>query len=121
MTRSLKTISPNLRNSRNLNALLMAAALRIAAPVQPALADVITSFSVGPDQALIYPSDLPTLPDQHVTFFPPPPDSSSYLVFASSNILGGPAGTVALETSDLKNFSYASGTPTRSWCRRSTS
>jgi len=69
----------------------------------------ITSFSVGPDQALVYPSDLITLPDEHTTFLPPAPGSNTYLVFAASSILGGTAGTVALQTSDLKNFTYAAG------------
>jgi hypothetical protein len=69
----------------------------------------ITSFSVGPDQALVYPSDLITLPDEHTTFMPPAPGSNMYLVFAASSILGGTAGTVVLQTSDLKNFTYAVG------------
>jgi hypothetical protein len=46
-----------------LSTLVVAAALGISAPVQPAVADVITSFSVGSDQTLIYPSDLFALPD----------------------------------------------------------
>jgi hypothetical protein len=71
----------------------------------------IASFSVGPDQALIYPTDLITLPDEHTTFMPAPrPGSgtaSSYLVFAASSKRDGPAGTVVLETSNLKSFTYA--------------
>jgi hypothetical protein len=93
-----------------LNSLVAAAVLAISAMVEPAVADVITSFSVGPDQALVYPTDLPTLPDEHTTFFPPVgPNSTTYLVFAAASISGGPAGTVALETSDLKTFTFASG------------
>jgi hypothetical protein len=44
--------------SGSLSTLVVAAALGISAPVQPAVADVITSFSVGSsDQTLIYPSE----------------------------------------------------------------
>jgi hypothetical protein len=74
----------------------------------------ITSFSIGPDQTPSYPGNLPTLPDEHMTFFPPGPNSPFYLVFAASSIIGtggtrGPAGTVVLQTSDLQNFDYAAG------------
>jgi hypothetical protein len=98
-----------------LGALNLVGALGCSLIFNPALADdgphtrTITSFSVGPDQTLVYPSDLPTLPDEHTTFFPPARGSNTYLVFAASNIIGGPAGTVVLQTSDLINFSYAAG------------
>jgi hypothetical protein len=67
----------------------------------------IASFSVGPDQMLAYPADLRILPDQHTTFWPPAPGANGYLVFASSTKVGGPSGTVVLQTSDLKTFTYA--------------
>ena len=100
------------RNCSSLSTLLMgAAALGVSALVQPAVADVITSFSVGPDQTLTYPttgpSALTTLPDEHTTFLPMPTflGPTTYLVFAASNVgTGGLAGTVALQTSDLTNF-----------------
>jgi hypothetical protein len=97
--------------SATLSTLVVAAALGIPALVQPAVADVIKSISVGPDQTLIYPSALTTLPDEHTTFFPLSVANSTYLVFAASNIGGGLSGTVALETLDLKTFTYASGYP----------
>jgi hypothetical protein len=101
--------------SGSLSTLMGGAALSISALVQPAAADVITSFSVGSDQALTYPlPDLAALPDEHTTFLPlpvpgPSPGSITYLVFAASNISGGPFGTVALQTSDLKTFTYFPG------------
>jgi hypothetical protein len=67
----------------------------------------IMSFSVGPDQDLVYPGDLPALPDEHTTFLPIRPGSGTYLVFAASMRGRGPAGTVVLQTSDLKTFTYA--------------
>jgi hypothetical protein len=96
---------------------MVAGALAVLSVVDPALAQApqagarhprpIVSFSVGPDQALVYPGDLPALPDEHTTFLPTRPDSGTYLVFASSMRTGGPAGTVVLQTSDLKTFTYA--------------
>jgi hypothetical protein len=68
---------------------------------------VIASFAVGPDRTLTYPGDLFTLVDQHTTFLPPASGTGAYLVFASSSRTGGPAGAVALQTHDLKSFSYA--------------
>ena len=38
---------------------------------------------------------------------PGPKAAGSYLVFAASSMRDGPAGTVVLETSNLKSFSYA--------------
>jgi hypothetical protein len=67
----------------------------------------IASFSVGPDQSLVYPDDLPALPDEQVTFWPPAPGSNTYLMFAASSIRHVLAGTVVLQTSNLKSFSYA--------------
>jgi hypothetical protein len=99
--------------SGSLSTLAVAAALGISAPVQPAVADVITSFSVGSDQTLTYTPDLVDLPDEHTTFLPQRVPGRAvgvtYLVFAASSILKGPAGTVALQTSDLTKFTYAAG------------
>lgn len=73
-------------------------------PVPP-----VTSFSVGPDIALTYPT-LPVLSDEHTTVFPPAAGSNKYLVFAAngknaSNL----AGPVVLESADLRTFAFASG------------
>jgi uncharacterized protein (TIGR03437 family) len=73
----------------------------------------ITSFSVGPDQALAYPNNssdppyLVDLPDEHTTFLPPASAGAPYLVFAASKLSGGTGGAVALETTDLQNFTFA--------------
>jgi hypothetical protein len=95
---------------------VVAAALGILAPVQLAVADVITSFSVGlSDQTLIYPSDLPALPDEHTTFLRQPAPlgsavgSTTYLVFGAATSLPLPAGAIALQTSDLTSFIPAPG------------
>jgi hypothetical protein len=73
----------------------------------------ISSISVGPDQTLSYPSSLSNIPDEHTTFIPPGVATSlaanEYLVFASSKTTGSTGGAVALQTSDLINFSYATG------------
>jgi hypothetical protein len=65
---------------------------------------------VGPDQALVYPSNLPVIPDEHTTILPPAPGSDRYLVFAANmeiaQRIGGP---VVLQTKDLKNFTFATG------------
>ena len=71
------------------------------------------TMSVGPDETLAYPSNLPSLPDEHTTIFPPVPGSRSYRFFASSSVTGGFAGTVVLETTDLANFTFAQGFPTQ--------
>jgi hypothetical protein len=79
----------------------------------------IKSFSVTkPDDTLTYPSTLVNIPDEHTTFIPlfSPHEfdedrdsfSDTYLVFAASKIKGGNGGTVVLETTDLKNFDFAS-------------
>jgi hypothetical protein len=67
------------------------------------------TMSVGPDEALNYPSNLPSLPDEHTTIFPPTPGSSAYRFFASSSLTGGFSGTVVLETTDLRTFAFAAG------------
>jgi len=73
---------------------------------QPAM-----TISVGPDEGLNYPANLPSLPDEHTTIFPPAPGSSAYRFFASSSLTGGFSGAVVLETTDLQNFAFASGFP----------
>ncbi len=67
------------------------------------------TMSVGPDEVLNYPSNLPSLPDEHTTIFPPTPGSSAYRFFASSSLTGGFSGTVVLETTDLQTFAFAAG------------
>jgi len=80
---------------------------------------IIKSISVTtPDDTLSYPSTLVDIPDEHTTFIPlsdlhdfqsgPGPFWNKYLVFASSKIKGGNGGTVVLETTDLRNFDFAS-------------
>jgi hypothetical protein len=66
------------------------------------------SISVGPDQALTYPSNMNVLPDEHTTFFPPAAGSNTYLVFAAGNV-GTLKGTVVLQTTDFTTFTLASG------------
>lgn len=74
---------------------------------------VIRSFTVGPDVTLTYPNNssapqhLVDLPDEHTTFMPLQPGGSSYLVFAASKISGGTGGAVALQTTDLLTFNFA--------------
>ena len=80
--------------------------------VAPSPAPQKITFSVGPDQAPVYPKSLTIIPDEHTTILPPAPDSDRYLVFAANilttkelgNGLGGP---VVLETKDLKTFTFA--------------
>ena len=69
----------------------------------------IKSFSVGPDQAVSYPSSLTGLPDEHTTFMPPASSVGPYLLFAASDISGGQYGAVVLQSTDLKNFDFATG------------
>lgn len=65
------------------------------------------------DQTLTYPAGPPAspflndLPDEHTTFLPPAQTSAPYLVFGSARISTGIGGAVALETSDLKTFTFA--------------
>jgi len=113
----MSRIALSRRRIGRLSACMVAGALAVAIPVDAALAQAlqngvrhprsITSFSVGPDQDLVYPGDLPALPDEHTTFLPIRPGSSTYLVFAASMRGAGPAGTIVLQTSDLKTFTYA--------------
>jgi hypothetical protein len=67
------------------------------------------TMSVGPDEALTYPVNLPSLPDEHTTIFPPEPGSNAYRIFASSSLTGGTSGAVVLATTDLQNFVFAPG------------
>ncbi|HTA67337.1 MAG TPA: IPT/TIG domain-containing protein [Bryobacteraceae bacterium] len=72
----------------------------------------IESFSVGPDQTVVYPNHPPApyledLPDEHTTFLPPASGSSPYLVFGASKISGGTGGATVLQTTDLATFTFA--------------
>ena len=67
------------------------------------------TMSVGPDEALTYPGNLPSLPDEHTTIFPPEPGSSAYRFFASSSLTGGNSGAVVMATTDLQSFGFAPG------------
>ena len=69
------------------------ALLAICGPVAGATPAI--TLSVGPDEALTYPSNMPSLPDEHITIFPPGAGSSTYLFFAASSLRGGNSGTVA--------------------------
>jgi hypothetical protein len=69
------------------------------------------SMSVGPDESLTYPANLPSLPDEHTTIFPPAAGSNAYRFYASSSLTGGFSGTVVLETGDLQSFAFATGYP----------
>ena len=87
--------------------------LSLAANAQVTRYLEVKSFSVGPDQTLTYPNKAPSpylvdLPDEHTTFIPPAGGSSTWLVFGASKIAGGTGGAVVLETTDLKNFAFAS-------------
>jgi hypothetical protein len=76
--------------SGSLSTLMGAAAVGVSALVQPAVAEVITSFSVGSDQSLTYPKDLTGMPDEHTTFMRlSGATPGTFLVFAASNISGG--------------------------------
>jgi hypothetical protein len=70
-------------------------------------------FSVGPDEALTYPSNLTDLADEHTTIFPPGPISNKYVFFASSAVKGATGGAVVLQTSNLKDFAFADGYATQ--------
>jgi len=93
-------------------------AVSLLAPLPRALAQQtpslqIKSFSVGPDTTLTYPNNpadpvhLMDFPDEHTTIIPPTPGSANYLVFAAGLISGGKFGAVVLQTTDLKNFDFA--------------
>jgi uncharacterized protein (TIGR03437 family) len=70
----------------------------------------IKSFSVGPDQVLSYPSSqLPGLPDEHVSFMPPAASTSPALLFGASRLSAADStgGAVVLQTIDFINFTSA--------------
>ena len=67
------------------------------------------TFSVGPDQAPVYPKSLTIIPDEHTTFLPPAPGSDMYLVFAANMHSKKGSGPVVLQTQDLKTFTFADG------------
>ncbi|HXP86112.1 MAG TPA: IPT/TIG domain-containing protein [Bryobacteraceae bacterium] len=89
-------------------------AFSLLAPVPTAFAQQppslqIKSFSVGPDQTLSYPSSqLPGLPDEHVSFMPPASSTGPYLLFGASRLsaAGSTGGAVVLETTDFVNFTF---------------
>jgi hypothetical protein len=99
----MSAIAKSVRSVAMLIVALAVACVRVSA-AQPTI-----TMSVGPDEALSYPSNLPSLPDEHTTIFPPTPGASAYRIFASSSLTGGTSGTVVLETTDLQNFVFASG------------
>ena len=87
-------------------------AFSLLAPIPTAFAQQtpglrIKSFSVGPDQTVSYPNSLTGLPDEHTTFMPPASSTGPYLLFAASDISGGQYGAVVLQSTDLKNFNFA--------------
>src|SRR5690349_16633732 len=71
------------------------------------------TISVGADEALTYPSNMPSLPDEHTTVFPPTVGSAAYRFFASTSLTGGNSGTVVLESTDLRTFASAAGYATQ--------
>ena len=76
----------------------------------------VKSFSVGPDQALSYPSNPATtgyitfLPDEHTTILPPATSGGPYTFFVAGNLSGGNWGAVVLQTTDLKTFDFVLAT-----------
>lgn len=73
----------------------------------------IQSFAVGPDTAVTYPNDttsslyLNNFPDEHTTFIPLG-GTSGYLVFGASKVsTSATGGAVALLTTDLATFTFA--------------
>jgi hypothetical protein len=91
---------------RTLATILTAACIGTAAAATPPI-----TMSVGPDETLTYPSNMPSLPDEHTTILPPAAGSSVYRFYAATKLTGGNSGTVALETSDLLTFVPAAGYP----------
>jgi uncharacterized protein (TIGR03437 family) len=75
----------------------------------------IASISVGPDQTLTYPVGAPAspylldFPDEHTTIIPPASSSAPYLLFGASAISTAWGGTVALQSTDLQTFTFATG------------
>ena len=88
--------------------IVMLASASIAAGATPAI-----TMSVGPDETLTYPANMPSLPDEHTTIFPPAAGSSAYRFFASTSLTGGNSGTVVLDTTDLQSFTPAAGYATQ--------
>ena len=74
--------------------------------VQTTTSNPKITFSVGPDQALTYPSNL-ILPDEHTTFMPSASDSNIYLAFGATT--PKISGALVLATSDLHTFTFANG------------
>src|SRR5215475_15200920 len=67
------------------------------------------TISFGPDEALTYPANMPSLPDEHTTIFPPVAGSNAYLFYAATSLTNGTSGTVVLQTTDLKTFTPTAG------------
>ena len=67
------------------------------------------TFSVGSDEALMYPTDLVNLPDEHTTILPPKNDWDPYLFFVSSSLKGESGGAVVLQSFDLRTFDFPTG------------
>jgi hypothetical protein len=92
-------------SSAGIRTLVFHAALALAvADVGAARAQV--SMSVSADNSTTYPSNLPSFPDETVTFYSSP-GINGYLLFASSAVTGGKGGAVVLQTQDLQSFSLA--------------
>lgn len=67
-------------------------------------------LSVGAETALVYPSGLSTLPDEHTSYLRTA--SGDYLVFAASRTPSsgtGVTGALVMQTSDFATFTLASG------------
>jgi hypothetical protein len=87
-------------------ALAMFAVAQLARAATPPI-----TITVGVDETLTYPTNMPSLPDEHMTIFPPAPGSSVYILYAATKLTGGNSGTVALESTDLETFTSATGYP----------
>ncbi len=75
----------------------------------------IASISVSADQKLTYPVGAPNspylldFPDEHTTIIPPTSSSAPYLFLGASAISTAWGGTVALQSTDLQTFTFATG------------
>jgi hypothetical protein len=72
----------------------------------------VPALSVGAATSLVYPSGLATLPDEHTSFLRTGSGATDYLVFAASRSPSsgaGVTGALVLQTTDLVNFTLASG------------
>ena len=70
------------------------------------------ALSVGAATSLVYPSGLGTLPDEHTSFLRTGSGATDYLVFTASRTPSsgaGVTGALVLQTTDLVNFTLASG------------